>query len=65
MESSKWMKKSTFFITIFILLIIFAISIISIIYYYENKNISANIPTEIQNEININNLGLTVNGDGA
>ena len=46
-------RKSTFIITICILLVVF-ISIISIIvYHYETKKINVNIPTVVEEESNV------------
>lgn len=60
MGEIKFVKKSTFLITIILLLLLFAISIFAIIYYYENRNTSVNVPTEIKNEINMNDFSFTI-----
>ena len=64
MGEIKFVKKSTFIITIILLLLLFAISIFGIIYYYENRNNDINIPKEIDNEININDFSFEIVGEG-
>lgn len=48
MENKNYVKKSTFILTIVILLIIFAISVTCIVLHYENMDMTINIPTVVQ-----------------
>lgn len=50
-----YVKKSTFILTITVLTILFVSSIIFVIHYYKNKNITVNIPTVVEDE-NSNNI---------
>ena len=45
MENKGYVKKSTFILTIVILVIIFAITITCIILHYKNMDMTVNIPT--------------------
>ncbi len=51
-----YVKKTTFLITIIILVIIFITSLILVINYYKNKNITVNIPTIIDDGGSANEL---------
>lgn len=48
MENKNYVKKSTFILTIVILLIIFAISVTCIVLHYKNMDMTINIPTVVQ-----------------
>jgi hypothetical protein len=60
MENKGYVKKSTFILTIVILVIIFAITITCIILHYKNMDMTVNIPTVVTdaNELdgNLNDL---------
>lgn len=65
MKDIGFVKKSTFILTIIILLIVFAVSITSIIIYYENKDMKINIPTVVQDGNDVSNnsndiLGISI-----
>lgn len=47
MENKGYVKKSTFILTIVILVIIFAITITCIILHYKNMDMTVNIPTVV------------------
>lgn len=49
-------KKSTFIITICILLVIFAIVISLTINHYENQNVNVSIPTVVEEDSNVESL---------
>ena len=51
-----YVKKTTFLITIIILVIVFITSLILVINYYKNKNITVNIPTVIDDGSSANEL---------
>lgn len=50
-----YIKKSTFFITITLLTIIFIISIIFIAKYYKSHSINVNIPTIVEDNSIVDN----------
>ena len=56
METNKFVKKSTFILTVITLIFIFAISTFLIILYYKDKNIIVNIPTVVEDDISNNTL---------
>lgn len=60
MKDTKFVKKSTFLLTITILLILSIISNIIIILYYKDKNITVNIPTVLEEDIENNSSLLDI-----
>ena len=46
-------RKSTFIITICIMLVIFIATIAIIVYHYENRNVNISIPTVVEEETNV------------
>ena len=65
MNNNHYIKKSTFIITIIVLIIFFIVSLIFVINYYKNKNISVSIPSIVEENIDNTNslydIGLTIN----
>ena len=49
-------RKSTFIITICIMLVIFIATIAIIINHYENKNVNVSIPTVVEEDSNVESL---------
>ena len=49
-------RKSTFIITICIMLVIFIATIAIIINHYENKNVDISIPTVVEEDSNVESL---------
>lgn len=49
-------KKSTFIITICVMLVIFIATIAIIINHYENKNVNVSIPTVVEEDSNVESL---------
>lgn len=60
MENRDFVKKTTYVITIIILLVIFLISTICIVFYYENRNIKVNIPTVVETNSDDNLSGISI-----
>ena len=60
LKDTKFVKKSTFLLTITILLILSIISNIIIILYYKDKNITVNIPTVLEEDIENNSSLLDI-----
>lgn len=56
MENNRFIRKSTFIITIIALVIFFTFSIVLIILHYKDKNIVVNIPTVLEDDISSNAL---------
>lgn len=54
MENKGYVKKSTFILTIVILVIIFAITITCIILHYKNMDMTVNIPTVVTDTNDLN-----------
>lgn len=48
--NEKYVKLRTFIITIIVLVLIFLLSIFFIISYYKDRNITVNLPTEVDQE---------------
>ena len=49
-------RKSTFIITICILLVIFIATISIIVYHYESRNVNVSIPTVVDEDSNVEDL---------
>lgn len=61
--NEKYIKLRTFIITIIVLVLIFILSTVLIISYYKDRNITVNLPTEVEQEDDdiMENITLTEN----
>ena len=61
--NEKYIKLRTFIIIIIVLVLIFILSTVLIISYYKDRNITVNLPTEVEQEDDdiMENITLTEN----